>query len=102
MANWTFLTNHGRALLYIARDPLARLRDIGASLDITERRAYAIVSDLTDAGYVIKTKDGRRSRYEIQAHLPLPEFTGHEQAIGDVLNLLVGVDADQGQTRHVG
>ena len=64
---WSFLTNHGRALLCIARDPDARLRDIAGSLAITERRAHDIVSDLTEAGYVLKTKDGRRNRYEVQA-----------------------------------
>ena len=85
---WSFLTNHGRALLCIARDPDARLRDIAASLAITERRAHDIVSDLTDAGYVLKTKDGRRNRYEVQAHMPLPEPNSRERAIGDVLNLL--------------
>jgi hypothetical protein len=93
VANWSFLTNHGRALLCIARDPGVRLRDIAADLSITERRAYGIVTDLTDAGYVVKGKDGRRNRYEIQAHLPLPESTDREQIIGDVLDLLTGNDS---------
>jgi hypothetical protein len=64
------------------------LRDIAASLAITERRAHDIVSDLAEAGYVLKTKDGRRNRYEVQAHMPLPEPNSRERAIGDVLNLL--------------
>ena len=88
--NWTFLTNHGRALLCIARDPEARLREIAISLGITERRAHGIVSDLADAGYVVRTKVGRRNRYEVQTHLPLPELTSQEQAIGDVLAVLTG------------
>src|SRR5580700_7996761 len=86
--SWSFLTKHGRALLCIARDPDVRLRDIAANLGITERRAYAIVFDLTREGYVVKTKDGRRNRYEIQAHMPLPEPDSRERAIGDVLELL--------------
>ena len=93
MTQWSFLTNHGRALLCIARDPEVRLRDIAASLGITERRAYGIVSDLTDAGYVVKIKDGRRNSYQIQDHLPLPESTGYERAIGEVLAHLTGTDA---------
>ena len=88
MASWSFLTNHARVLLCIARDPGTRLRDIAASLGVTERAAHGIVNDLTDAGYVVKQKDGRRNRYQIQAHLPLPE-AGHEDlAIGEVLDLL--------------
>ena len=85
----SFLTNHARVLLRIAQDPSARLRDIAASLGITERSAYSIVTDLTDAGYVVKHKDGRRNRYQVQAHLPLPDPVGQEPAIGDVLAVLI-------------
>jgi DNA-binding IclR family transcriptional regulator len=90
MTTWNFLTNHGRALLCIAQDPEVRLRDIAASLGITERRAFGIVNDLTEAGYVIKDKDGRRNRYQVQKHLPLPDAVEREQAIGQVLDLLTG------------
>jgi len=93
VTSWGFLTSHARVLLCIAHDPGARLRDIAASLDITERSAHAIVTDLTAAGYVIKHKDGRRNRYQIQAHLPLPEPATQEPAIGDVLALLAGAGA---------
>jgi hypothetical protein len=93
MESWSFLTSHARVLLCIARDPDVRLRDIGASLGITDRSAYGIVTDLAEAGYVIKQKDGRRNRYQIQAHLPLPEPASQEPAIGDVLALLAGAGA---------
>jgi DNA-binding MarR family transcriptional regulator len=90
VAKWNFLTNHGRVLLCIAHDPEVRLRDIAATLAITERRAYGIVNDLTEAGYIVKEKEGRRNRYEIQEHLALPEIPEREQAIGEVLDLLTG------------
>lgn len=89
MAQWSFLTNHARALLCIAHDPGLRLRDMADALDITERSAYAIVADLTQAGYVVKQRDGRRNRYSIQRHMPLPDSTGRERTVGEVLNLLV-------------
>jgi len=93
MASWTFLTNHARVLLCIAHDPGVRLRDIAASLGITERSAYGIVTDLAEAGYVVKQKTGRRNRYQIQAHLPLPEPSSQERTVGDVLALLAGTGA---------
>ena len=93
MASWTFLTNHARVLLLVANDPGVRLRDIADSLDITERSAFGIITDLVDAGYVIKERDGRRNRYHIQAHLPLPEPTARERTVGEVLDLLAGTDA---------
>jgi IclR helix-turn-helix domain len=88
--DWSFLTNHARVLLCIAHDPGARLRDIAASLGITERTAHGIITDLTNAGYVVKQRDGRRNRYHIQEHLPLPEPTSREPAIGEVLAVLIG------------
>ena len=90
--SWGFLTSHARVLLCIAHDPGMRLRDIAASLGVTERSAYGIVNDLAEAGYVVKQKDGRRNRYQVQAHLPLPESTGRERTVGEVLALLIGTD----------
>ena len=92
-ANWSFLTSHARVLLCIARDPGVRLRDIAASVGITERSAHGIVTDLTEAGYIVKQKNGRRNRYQVQAHLPLPEPTSRERTVGEVLALLAGADA---------
>jgi hypothetical protein len=88
--SWTFLTNHARVLLCIAHDPGIRLRDIAARLDITERTAYGIVTDLAQAGYIVKQKDGRRNRYQIQTHLPLPDPSSQERTLGEVLALLGG------------
>jgi DNA-binding transcriptional ArsR family regulator len=93
MSKWGFLTNHARALVCIAHDPGIRLRDIAAKLDITERSAYAIVTELTHAGYVVKRRDGRRNRYEIQGHLPLRGSVGRERTIGEVLDVLVNASA---------
>jgi DNA-binding transcriptional ArsR family regulator len=97
LAEWSFLTNHAKALLCIADDPGVRLRDIAATLGITERSAFAIVNDLTDAGYVVKEREGRRNRYTIQHHLPLPEQTSRERTIGDVLDVLVDTTGADGQ-----
>ncbi len=91
MADWSFLTNHARALVFIAQNPDVRLRDLAVALDVTERTAYGIVVDLTESGYVVKEKDGRRNRYHIQEHLPLGDSIGRERTIGEVLDLLVEV-----------
>jgi DNA-binding IclR family transcriptional regulator len=93
MSDWSFLTNHARALLFVAHDPDARLRDLALALGVTERTAFGIVADLTEAGYVVKEKDGRRNRYHIQGHLPLRGSISEESTIGEVLDLLVGAKA---------
>jgi hypothetical protein len=108
MEGWSFLSKHGRVLLCIAHDPGVRLRDsdpgvrlrdIAASVGITERSAYGIVTDLAAAGYAVKQKAGRRNRYQIQAHLPLPEPASQQLAIGEVLALLAGPSAGRQPTR---
>jgi DNA-binding IclR family transcriptional regulator len=92
------LTNHAQVLLCVAGDPAARLRDIAVSAGITERSAYGIISDLTEAGYVVKHKDGRRNKYQIQADLPLPEAAIRERTVGELLNLLVGTETGLQET----
>ena len=89
MAEWSFLTNHARALVCIAHDPEVRLRDIASTLGITERTAFGVVTDLTTSGYVIKDKHGRRNRYRIEAHVTLRDEIGREQTIGELLAVLV-------------
>ena len=92
MRSWSFLTNHARVLLCIAADPGARLRDIAATVGVTERRAHSIVADLVDAGYVVKDRNGRRNQYRIQADLPLRDPINRQRTIGELLDLLVGTD----------
>lgn len=91
MLGWSFLTNHARTLVYIAQHEDARLRDIADALGVTERTAFAIVTDLTTAGYVVKERDGRRNRYVVQAHLPLPDPVAQARTVGEVLDLLAEV-----------
>jgi DNA-binding MarR family transcriptional regulator len=68
---WSFVTNHARVLAYVASDPNARLRDIAAAVGITERRAAHIVNDLEHAGYLRKTRDGRRNQYAVEGQTKL-------------------------------
>jgi DNA-binding transcriptional ArsR family regulator len=89
MAEWSFLTNHARVVVCIAHDPGVRLRDIADALGITERSAFGIVNDLVEAGYVLKERDGRRNRYQIQHELPLDVTPGRERTIGELVALLV-------------
>ncbi|MFD5721591.1 MarR family transcriptional regulator [Streptomyces sp. NPDC127036] len=63
---WSLFTNHARVLIVVARDPAARLRDIAAACDITERTAQNIVNDLDRAGYLRRERDGRRTRYSLR------------------------------------
>src|SRR6476620_9591040 len=63
--SWTLLTGHGHVLVEIARNPGARIRDISAAAGITERTAQDMVADLEAAGYLTRTRTGRRTRYTV-------------------------------------
>jgi DNA-binding MarR family transcriptional regulator len=84
---WTFLTNHARVLLRLARDPDARLRDVAAAVRITERATQAIVSDLEKGGYLTRHRVGRRNRYTIHPAGSLRHPAEVGPCVGDLLAL---------------
>jgi DNA-binding IclR family transcriptional regulator len=85
---WHFLTAHSQVLLCIQRDPQARLRDIADTVGITERAAHRILSDLVEAGYVTRTRVGRRNRYAIDTTAPMRHAAQRGHEIGELLDLL--------------
>lgn len=86
---WTFLTNHAHVLLAIARDPTARLRDVADTVGVTERAAQAIVADLEDAGYLQRSRVGRRNQYTVNPAGHFRHPAESYRLIGDLLALFV-------------
>ena len=84
---WTFLTNHGHLLVAISRRPEARIRDLAEEIGITERAAQLILRDLEDAGYVSKTKVGRRNHYTVEPGSHLRHPAESAVPIGSLLEL---------------
>ncbi|MFD0267457.1 helix-turn-helix transcriptional regulator [Streptomyces sp. NPDC127106] len=89
-SRWTFLTNHARVLIAIARDPGIRLRDIAANCDLTERTVQAIVTDLQADGYLTRTRDGRRNRYVIAPGARFRHPAEADREIAGLLTYLIG------------
>lgn len=88
MAEWTFLTNHAHTMLCIARDPGIRLRDVAQRVGVTERAAQRIVSDLVEAGYLDRLREGRRNAYRIRSDRPMRHPVEHGHRIGEILDVL--------------
>ena len=82
------MTNHAHVLATIAADPTARLRDIARTVGITERAAAHIVSDLEEAGYLTRTRVGRRNEYVVHGDLPLRHPQHRHQTVGDLIRFL--------------
>jgi predicted ArsR family transcriptional regulator len=100
--SWRFLTNHAQVLVCIARDPGVLLREISDRVGITERAAHRIVTELADAGYITRERNGRRNRYTVQYDVPLPDRLGRIERVGDLLATLTGSPAQptDGSVRH--
>ena len=86
---WTFLTNHTLVLVCIADDRGVRLRDVADRVGITERAAQSIVADLVAAGYLSRTRVGRRNQYEIHADHPLRHPVESHRTVGGLVDFLV-------------
>jgi hypothetical protein len=90
--SWTLLTGHGRVLVEIGRDPGARIRDIAAAAGLTERTVQAIVADLEAAGYITRTRSGRRVRYSVNHDSMFRHPAQEGQRVGPFLSLLAAAD----------
>ena len=100
--SWTLLTGHGHVLVEIARDPDARIRDISAVVGLTDRTVQAIVADLEAAGYLTRTRTGRRTRYSVK-HDSLFRHSAQEGLrVGPFLELLAVTGDDSGREPAVG
>ena len=99
---WDFLTNHAHVLTCVAHDPGIRLRDIAAAVGITERAAHRILSELVEEGYVLREREGRRNRYQVELELPLRHPLVQEREVGDLLEVLLGPARPARRIGHTG
>jgi DNA-binding Lrp family transcriptional regulator len=87
--HWTFLSNHAHVLVCLALDPDARLRDVAASVGITERAVQKIVTDLEQAGIIVRERAGRRNRYRLHLEVPLRHPLESHKTVGVLLSLVL-------------
>lgn len=88
LKRWHFLTSHAQVLLCLQRNPRVRLRDVAETVGITERAAQRIVSDLVEAGYVSREREGRRNHYVLDRSVPMRHPSQRDREIGELLDLL--------------
>lgn len=86
--SWTFLTSHGRVILYLAKHPNATCREIAREAGITERAIQNVIHDLVTDGYIMRQKTGRGNTYQIHPELPMRHNMEREYAIGHLLTAL--------------
>jgi DNA-binding MarR family transcriptional regulator len=85
---WTFLTNHGRVLAYIAKHPESTTERIAQEAIITMRTVQKIIADLEVGGYITRQKEGRRNRYTVNPDRPMRHRLERDHVVGDILQAL--------------
>ena len=91
---WTFITNHGLMLSYIFHNPIHTAREIASNVEVTERTIHKIISALEAAGYIDRTKQGRRNLYSVDPTLPLRHHTKQDILVPDLLDALTSEPRD--------
>ena len=91
---WTLLTGHGHVLVEIARNPKARIRDISPVVGRTERSVQAIVADLEAAGYLTRTRTGRRVVYTVNRESLFRHTAQEGHRVGPFLDLLAATGTE--------
>ena len=89
-SSWTFLTNHAHVLLCLAGSDAMRIRDLAAAVGITERAVQRILSELTECGYLERTRDGRTNTYKIDTSKQLKHPIESHRRISDLVELIYG------------
>src|SRR5262249_62355124 len=82
-------------LVESTRNPDARIRDISPVVGLTERTVQAIVADLEAAGYLTRTRVGRRTRYTVDPDSPFRHSAQEGLRVGPFLDQMTAMaDAD--------
>ena len=87
-SGWKFITNHGLVLSYVSNNPSHTAREISTHLGITERTTHKIISDLESAGYLERSRSGRKNLYTVDPGLPLRHHTKQDILVDNLLGAL--------------
>jgi len=85
---WTFLSNHGHVLVCIARDANVRVREIAQAVGVTERAVQRILRELEEAGVIVRTRQGRRTHYDLNEGIPLRHPIESEHSVGELVRVV--------------
>jgi predicted transcriptional regulator len=81
------LSNHAHVLIALAKEPSLRVRDLAVVVGVTERAVSAILTDLEEAGVLVRGREGRRNVYVINPEAPLRHSVESHRSVRDLLLL---------------
>ena len=85
---WTFLSNHGRVLIYIYNNPKSTAEEISHETELSLRGVQKIIAELEETGYIAHKKEGRRNLYTVNADLPMRHHLEQNHSVGEIIRAL--------------
>lgn len=85
-SDWALVSNHGKVLICIARDPGIRVSEIAELVGIKERAVQRILADLRGEGMISSSREGRRNRYRVNRRTHTQWSENDKVAVGDVVD----------------
>jgi hypothetical protein len=77
------------AMVAVVRRPDLRLRELAEQIGISPRATQTIVTDLVQAGFVERRREGRRNHYQVRGDRPLPDPWAGDHELSDLVGALV-------------
>lgn len=99
--HWTLLTNHGSCLLLLASRADVTVSEMAQLMQITERSAARILSDLRADGYITVRREGRRNRYLVSLDAPLRHSIVQKYRVRDLLGGILACAEAPGSVQSV-
>lgn len=87
---WTFFSNHGHVLFYLAAHPSALLREVSIAVCITERAVQRIVTELVDHGALVRERNGRGNVYTVMHNSKLRHPIEAPCTLGKLVTVING------------
>ena len=82
---WTFLTNHGRLLIYLNDHTRETEQSLAFKLGLSIRTVQNILDDLVETGYLAREKIGRRNNYQVNLNKPMRHKLDRHQQVCELL-----------------
>jgi DNA-binding MarR family transcriptional regulator len=85
---WTFLSHQAHVLILLAKNPEETIDNLALQTGITSRSVASVLKDLSDAGYLTKTRVGRKNHYKINLKGQLRHPTSAHHTVGELIKAL--------------
>jgi predicted HTH transcriptional regulator len=85
---WTFISNHGHMVEFLAKNPHSTTQEIAQMIGLSIAGVQKIIADLEREGYLTIVKAGRCNQYIVHTDQPMRHPLDRDHIVGDVFKSL--------------